>query len=51
MADTSRIIHAPINSGRYTVTAPIIKEGFELRHEVFLHDTPVIEPEEVSEEN
>lgn len=27
----------------------LTKEGFELRHEVFLHDAPT-EPEEVSEE-
>ena len=27
----------------------LTKEGFELRHEVFLHDAPA-EPEEVSEE-
>lgn len=28
----------------------LTKEGFELRHEVFLHDAPTPEPEEVSEE-
>jgi hypothetical protein len=28
----------------------LTKEGFELKHEVFLHDAPVTEPEEVSEE-
>lgn len=28
----------------------LTKEGFELRHEVFLHDAPQTEPEEVSEE-
>lgn len=28
----------------------LTKEGFELRHEVFLHDAPAPEPEEVSEE-
>lgn len=29
----------------------LTKEGFELRHEVFLHDAPVLtEPEEVVEE-
>ena len=27
----------------------LTKEGFELRHEVFLHDAPQTEPEEVSE--
>lgn len=28
----------------------LTKEGFELKHEVFLHDAPQTEPEEVSEE-
>ena len=28
----------------------LTKEGFELKHEVFLHDAPAPEPEEVSEE-
>ena len=28
----------------------LTKEGFELKHEVFLHDAPTPEPEEVSEE-
>ncbi len=28
----------------------LTKEGFELRHEVFLHDAPAPEPEEVVEE-
>ena len=28
----------------------LTKEGFELRHEVFLHDAPTPEPEEMSEE-
>lgn len=28
----------------------LTKEGFELRHEVFLHDAPAPEPEEVSED-
>lgn len=28
----------------------LTKEGFELRHEVFLHDATTPEPEEVSEE-
>ena len=28
----------------------LTKEGFELKHEVFLHDAPVPEPEEVTEE-
>ena len=27
----------------------LTKEGFELRHEVFLHDAPTPEPEEVEE--
>ena len=27
----------------------LTKEGFELRHEVFVHDTPTPEPEEVAE--
>lgn len=27
----------------------LTKEGFELRHEVFLHDAPAPEPEEVTE--
>lgn len=47
--DTSKIIKGAVSNGRYTVTAPIVKEGFELRHEVFLHDAPT-EPEEVSED-
>jgi len=28
----------------------LTKEGFELKHEVFLHDAPTPEPEEVVEE-
>ena len=28
----------------------LTKEGFELKHEVFLHEAPQTEPEEVSEE-
>ena len=28
----------------------LTKEGFELKHEVFLHEAPTPEPEEVSEE-
>lgn len=28
----------------------LTKEGFELKHEVFLHDAPTPEPEEVTEE-
>ena len=28
----------------------LTKEGFELKHEVFLHDAPAPEPEEVTEE-
>ena len=28
--DTSKIIHAPVGGGRYTVTAPIVKEDYGL---------------------
>ena len=30
MIDTSKVIHAPVGGGRYTVTAPIIKEDYGL---------------------
>ena len=30
MIDTSKIIHAPVGGGRYTVTAPIVKEDYGL---------------------
>lgn len=47
--NTSKIIKGVVSNGRYTVTM-LTKEGFELKHEVFLHETPQTEPEEVSEE-
>lgn len=28
--DTSKVIHAPVGGGRYTVTAPIVKEDYGL---------------------
>ena len=30
MIDTSKVIHAPVGGGRYTVTAPIVKEDYGL---------------------
>ena len=30
MIDTSKVIHAPVGGGRYTVTSPIVKEDYGL---------------------
>ena len=30
MIDTSKVIHAPVGGGRYTITAPIVKEDYGL---------------------
>ena len=46
--NTSKIIKGVVSNGRYTVTM-LTKEGFELKHEVFLHEAPAPEPEEVED--
>ena len=38
--DTSKIIHAPVGGGRYTVTAPIVKEDYGLQLQIEGVDLP-----------